>query len=372
VAFINPEDLLVRKPESVDLIQVVPLLLAAVLLTIGLSIFLTGTENAADLVQPVIVVFGGTIVAMLAAFPLSQLATSLQLAVDRGIRGGTAPQDMIKAMMQVCEISRRDGLLGVGEVQSDSPALRHACNLICDAANEQQIQIKLDKQRTSEQLSHRMSADVFLFSAVFASLIGGLGSIIRALSNASMLNVTAAPEPLSIVMLPLVCGVSLSLLMTILLGRLRTAHLREAMAIELALFTPRYAIIRLSGGETMSTITVFSNSSGRAAYRVVPNPDDPVILQIDGKLCRVLEISATGFACPDGDIKAGRRYEFKLDLPTSLGQIAGYVDVLPERDDGILHCLFVQPAVDELDRLHHYVLVRQKEALRGLKSNFPS
>jgi len=36
------------------------------------------------------------------------------------------------------------------------------------------------------------------------------------------------------VMLPLVCGVSLSLLMAILLGRLRTAHLREALAIELA------------------------------------------------------------------------------------------------------------------------------------------
>jgi len=121
----------------------------------------------------------------------------------------------------------------------------------------------------------------------------------------------------------------------------------------------------------MSTITVFSNSSGRSAYRVVPNPDDPVILQVDGRLCRVLEISATGFTCPEGDIKSGRRYEYKLDLPTTVHQIAGYVDVLPGRDDGVLHCLFVQPSIEELDKLHHYVLVRQKEALRGLKSNIP-
>ena len=119
----------------------------------------------------------------------------------------------------------------------------------------------------------------------------------------------------------------------------------------------------------MSTITVLSNSTGRSAYRVVPNPDDPVILQIDGQLVRVLEISATGFSCPEGEIKQGRRYQYKLDLPTASTQINGYVDVLPGRDNGLLHCLFVEPANDELDMLHHYVLVRQKEALRGLKSN---
>ena len=232
MAFINPEELLVRKPENVDLVQIVPLILAAALLTIGLSIFLTGTENGADLVQPVIVVFGGTVVALLATFPLSQLAVSMQLAIDRGIRGGTAPQDMIRAMMQICDISRRDGLLGVGEVESNSVALCDACTLICDAADEQQIQIRLDKQRTAEQVSYRMCADVFLFTAVFSSLIGGLGTIIRALSNAAA--TATAAEPLSVVMLPLVCGVSLSLLMAILLGRLRAAHLRETMAIELA------------------------------------------------------------------------------------------------------------------------------------------
>lgn len=121
----------------------------------------------------------------------------------------------------------------------------------------------------------------------------------------------------------------------------------------------------------MSTITVFSNSSGRSAYRVVPNPDDPVILQIDGKLCRVLEISAAGLSCARKDLKSGRRYPYKLDLPSSIGQITGYLDVLPGRDEDMLHCLFVQPTADEIDKLHLYALVRQKEALRGLKANSP-
>ncbi len=119
----------------------------------------------------------------------------------------------------------------------------------------------------------------------------------------------------------------------------------------------------------MSTVTVSSNGTGRTAYRVVPDRDDPVILQIDGSLCRVLDISAKGFTCPEGDIKQGRRYQFKLDLPTVTTSIAGYVDVLPGSDSGLLQCLFVELSVAELDMLHHYVLVRQKEALRGLRSS---
>ena len=118
----------------------------------------------------------------------------------------------------------------------------------------------------------------------------------------------------------------------------------------------------------MKLITVATTGSGRSAYRVVPNPDDPVILQLDGRLCRVLDISASGFSCPEGDIKPGRRYRFKLDLPTVSVQLNGYVDVLPSHENGHLHCRFVELSADELDLLHHYVLVRQKEALRLLRS----
>jgi len=55
-------------------------------------------------VQPVIVVFGGTLVSLLVTFSLPQLAQALQSALERGIRGGTAPQDMIRAMLKVCDM----------------------------------------------------------------------------------------------------------------------------------------------------------------------------------------------------------------------------------------------------------------------------
>ena len=117
----------------------------------------------------------------------------------------------------------------------------------------------------------------------------------------------------------------------------------------------------------MTDITVEVASTGRTAYRVVPDPDDPIILQLDGKLSRVLDISATGFSAPPDVAEPGRRYPFSMDLPSAHKPISGYVDVLRVTDREQLHCRFVNLAPEELDALHHYVLVRQKEAIRSLR-----
>lgn len=118
----------------------------------------------------------------------------------------------------------------------------------------------------------------------------------------------------------------------------------------------------------MNAITVQPSSTGRGAFRVVPDPDDPIILQLDGKLTRVVDISASGMSAPADVVEPGRRYPFSLDLPTSPMPITGYVDVLPKMEQGQLHCRFVDLSADELDMLHHYVLLRQKEAIRSLKA----
>lgn len=118
----------------------------------------------------------------------------------------------------------------------------------------------------------------------------------------------------------------------------------------------------------MNEISVHAPSSGRAAYAVVPDPDDPVILQLDGNLTRVLEISAVGFSAKKDAAKPGRRYPFSVDLPTYRRPISGYVDVLPDTRDDELTCRFVDLADDQLDALHQYVLARQKEAIRAIRS----
>ncbi len=117
----------------------------------------------------------------------------------------------------------------------------------------------------------------------------------------------------------------------------------------------------------MNEITVHAPSSGRAAYSVVPNPDEPVILQLDGNLARVLQISAVAITTNEDAAKPGRRYPFSLDLPTASKPMSGYVDALPDTEDGELICRFVDLSVEQLDALHRYVLIRQKEAIRAIR-----
>lgn len=116
----------------------------------------------------------------------------------------------------------------------------------------------------------------------------------------------------------------------------------------------------------MNDIIIKAPNSGRAAYRVVPDPDDPVILQLDGHLTRVLEISAAGFSCSLDVVKAGRRYPFSMDLPTARRPLNGYVDMLPDQEHDQLQGVFVDLSAEELDHLHHYVLIRQKSVLRAM------
>jgi len=227
VSIIYSDELVVRKHESVEIRQVVPLLLAAVLLTIGLSMFLSGTRNIVDVVQPVIVVFGGSLAALLVTFPTTQLVQGLQVALMRGVRGGTSPEDMIRAMMKICDVSRRDGLLGVADIRSNSDEVEEVCHLIGEAANDSAIRFTLDRRLASEHMYNQMSSDVFVFTAVYAVLIGLLGSLIRVVSPAE-------PVQMGLTVLPFVCGVSLAILMGILIGRLRAAHLRELVTAEIA------------------------------------------------------------------------------------------------------------------------------------------
>jgi len=118
----------------------------------------------------------------------------------------------------------------------------------------------------------------------------------------------------------------------------------------------------------MNDITITARPSKRQAYWVVPDPDDPVIFQLDGDLTRVIDISAIGVSISKDAVKTGRRYSFSIDLPSNKSPIVGYVDVMPDTEADFSHCKFVDLTTDEIDAMHQYVLVRQKEAIRALRA----
>ncbi|MEM9603671.1 MAG: PilZ domain-containing protein [Pseudomonadota bacterium] len=113
------------------------------------------------------------------------------------------------------------------------------------------------------------------------------------------------------------------------------------------------------------------DQSTRAAYRVVPDRDEPVILQVEGELARVLDISAGGFSCLCAGLQLNMRYRVVLDLPDESEPIEAFADVIKIDEDTICRCRLIDLQPDVADRLHRYVLRRQKVAIKAIRANEP-
>lgn len=197
------------------------------LVTIGLAMFLSDISSLFDVLQSSVVVFGGAVAGLLLSFSIGQITQALQLAVVRAIHGGSSPRQMIRAMLNVCEISRRDGLLGVAEIRSNSSKVEEVCELVGDASDNESIRFALERQVEGERLNHQMAFDVFLFTGIYALLFGLFGAVMR-FAN------TTSDAISGNTFLPLICGGAVSVIMTIFIARLRSAHLRELIATEIA------------------------------------------------------------------------------------------------------------------------------------------
>jgi PilZ domain-containing protein len=101
----------------------------------------------------------------------------------------------------------------------------------------------------------------------------------------------------------------------------------------------------------------------RQAYRVTPDPENPLFLNLGGKSLEIIEISSGGLAFNNQGFKPGSLHRVDFVLPTG-GGIRTQIKVLRIDEENICRCNFINLDVDSENSLHHYVLVRQKDDLR--------
>ena len=104
----------------------------------------------------------------------------------------------------------------------------------------------------------------------------------------------------------------------------------------------------------------------RQTFRVHPADDQPIDLVFMGKKTKVLNISAGGMAFENQNFSAGDSEELSMTLPGENRLFSCVVTVL-RMDDSNKICFskFTDVDADSADVLHHYVLARQKQVLRG-------
>jgi len=102
----------------------------------------------------------------------------------------------------------------------------------------------------------------------------------------------------------------------------------------------------------------------RQAYRIAPDPENPLFLNLEGNSLEIVEVSSGGLAFKNHGLKAGSVYMIDFVLPTG-GAINTKIKILRIDDEDICRCNFINLSVESEDSLHRYVLVRQKEDLRS-------
>lgn len=134
------------------------------------------------------IVFGGTIATTLLTFQLKDVITAFRAAYFVFTIKKEDPNDVVATMIKLCHISRRQGLLELGKVETNSSFLKKACGLIADGSEEDMIRAALRTEIESLKMRHFVIQDVFKKMGAYAPAFGMLGTLIGLVQMLSKLS----------------------------------------------------------------------------------------------------------------------------------------------------------------------------------------
>ena len=105
------------------------------------------------------------------------------------------------------------------------------------------------------------------------------------------------------------------------------------------------------------------HSDNRAAYRIAPDGERPVILTIDGEDFSALNISGSGVAFRSDRLEVGSRSSAMVRLPTDSRVFPVVLEVVAKQKD-LCRCCFRDIHEEGENLLHSYILELQKLKIR--------
>lgn len=105
----------------------------------------------------------------------------------------------------------------------------------------------------------------------------------------------------------------------------------------------------------------------RQAFRISPDPADPIVVSIAGTTVKVMEISSGGISFQNANFNAKAVYPITFTLPITGGFVKTKLRILRINREGVCQCRFIGLDDKAEDDIHRYVLFRQKEILRNRK-----
>ncbi|NJB67190.1 chemotaxis protein MotA [Desulfobaculum xiamenense] len=163
------------------------LVIGAILLGGDMSLFIN--------LPGLMIVVGGTFAAICVTFPLQDVLDAHMGALSLFMKKKGKVEDVVNIMVRIAEISRREGLIALENIQTENPILKKACQLIADNADPQLIRDTLMIEIGTMKRRHSISIEVFHKLAGFGPAFGMIGTLIGLVQMLSKLEDPASLGP---------------------------------------------------------------------------------------------------------------------------------------------------------------------------------
>ncbi|TDJ48738.1 MAG: motility protein A [Nitrospina sp.] len=199
------------------------------------AIFLGGDFQNFINVQGMMIVLGGTLAATLITFQFKDVIAAVVAAFFVFSEKKLDPNDMVETMIELCTISRRQGLIALSRLEIEDDLLRKACNLIADGSKEDLIRDTLNIEIESMKQRHYVVQDVFRKMALYAPSFGMMGTLIGLIQ---MLRQLSNPETIgpsmAVALLTTFYGMFLATMIFLpIAGKLKDRTLVEVINLEI-------------------------------------------------------------------------------------------------------------------------------------------
>jgi len=95
---------------------------------------------------------------------------------------------------------------------------------------------------------------------------------------------------------------------------------------------------------------------------------EPIFFTLAEKAYEIVDIGGGGLAFRNTGFAAGQRVEIELEIPGFAPLIRTGLEVRSICENNICHCAFAGISEEDVEKIHQYMLEKQKEMVRSKKT----
>lgn len=155
---------------------------------IVISIFMGGSAGSFLNLPSILIVVGGTLAATLMRFPLAHMLGAFQVALKAFIHKAERPSELVEQSMNLANIARKEGVLGLEEVEVPNEFLHRGIQFVIDGQEPELVERMLAKD--IDLTIERNEEGIRIFTAIgdaapAMGMIGTLIGLVQMMSNMS-------------------------------------------------------------------------------------------------------------------------------------------------------------------------------------------